>query len=511
MISTMRAETAVAGQTLGVIDIGSNSGRVMVARVLGAAHLDVLGDARSPLRLVRDVTNDGRLSAETIERTLRIVRGFVAVATSAGAERTVAVATAAVREASNGDEFIERVRAELHIPVDIADGAEEARYGFYGAVHGLPIEHGIVLDVGGGSLQLVHFRGRRLLRSWSLPLGALRLNDRFLRTDPPSRGEMRGLKEHVYATLEDAGVSPLLADERLVVTGGTVRNLAKVDRRLRGEYPISRLHGYILDRRRLDEAGLLLARELAGDRARVPGLNSDRSDSIVGGALIIQAVMDRLLASELTVAGYGLREGIALRSVSDGPATVHEVQRASVAAVGARFNLWDHRRAECRAALVERLLSTVAPGLAAEAGLAAACAARLLDIGASIDYYRRHAHSARIVSDANLDGYSHRTLALVAAAVLAIGERDASVKAWAPLLGTADQPVVEQIAAAVGLADALVRYGSADLDATSFERSNGRVALVTPVVDAWPLEAPTRRAERAFGLSLDVGTVTHGA
>ena len=66
-------------------------------------------------------------------------------------------------------------------------------------------------------------------------------------------------------------------------------------------------------------------------------------------------------------------------------------------------------------------------------------------------------------------------------------------------------------AAAVGLADALVRYGSADLDATSFERSNGRVALVTPVVDAWPLEAPTRRAERAFGLSLDVGTVTHGA
>ena len=507
----MRAETTVAGQTLGVIDIGSNSGRVMVARVLGAAHLDVLGDARSPLRLVRDVTNDGRLSAETIERTLRIVRGFVAVATSAGAERTVAVATAAVREASNGDEFIERVRAELHIPVDIADGAEEARYGFYGAVHGLPIEHGIVLDVGGGSLQLVHFRGRRLLRSWSLPLGALRLNDRFLRSDPPSRGEMRSLKEHVYAKLEEAGVSSLLADERLVVTGGTVRNLAKVDRRLRGEYPISRLHGYILDRRRLDEAGLLLARELAGDRARVPGLNSDRSDSIVGGALVIQAVMDRLLASELTVAGYGLREGIALRSVSDGPATVHEVQRASVAAVGARFNLWDHRRAECRAALVERLLATVAPGLAAEAGLAAACAARLLDIGASIDYYRRHAHSARIVSDANLDGYSHRTLALVAAAVLAVGERDASVKAWAPLLGTADQPVVEQIAAAVGLVDALVRYGSADLDATSFERSNGHVALVTPVVDAWPLEAPTRRAERAFGLSLDIGTITRGA
>src|SRR5215831_13922262 len=106
------------GRTLGVIDIGSNSGRVLVARVREAAHLDVLGDARSPLRLVRDVSRAGRLSAETIERTLGIVRGFVAVARGAGAERTVAVATAAVREASNGDELIERTRQELHIPVD---------------------------------------------------------------------------------------------------------------------------------------------------------------------------------------------------------------------------------------------------------------------------------------------------------------------------------------------------------------------------------------------------------
>src|SRR5579859_1936523 len=515
MIEPVPAKTAVEepgpGQTLGVIDIGSNSGRVMVARVLGAAHLDVLGDARSPLRLVRDVATGGRLSAETIERTLRIVRGFVAVASSVGAHRTVAVATAAVREARNGEQFIDRVRSELGIPVDIADGAEEARYGFYGAVHGLPIEHGIVLDVGGGSLQLVHFRERHLLQSWSLPLGALRLNDKFLQSDPPSRGEMRNLKEHVYATLEDAGISSLQADEYLIGTGGTVRNLAKVDRRLRGEYPISRLHGYVLERRRLDDASSMLAREFAGDRARVPGLNADRSDSIVGGALVIQAVMDRLLASDLTVAGYGLREGIALRSVSDDAATVDDVQRASLASVVARFSSWDHGRAECRAGLVERLLAAVAPGLAAEASLAAAGAARLLDIGASIDYYRRHAHAARIVSDANLDGYSHRTLALIAAAMSAVGDREASVKPWAPLLGPVDQPTVEQIAAAIALADALVRYGSADLDATAFERRNGHVALATPVIDAWPLEAPTRRAERAFGLSLDVGVFERGA
>ena len=505
------AAARASGHTLGVIDIGSNSGRVMVARVDGRAHLDVLGDARSPLRLVRDVAERGALTTATIERTLSIVRGFIAVANGAGAERTVAVATAAVREASNGDQLITRAREELGLEVSIADGAEEAQLGFLGAVHGLPIDHGIVLDVGGGSLQLVHFRDRRLRRSWSLKLGALRLSDRFLRADPPSRGDMRNLKAHVYEALDQAGVSPLLADERLVATGGTVRNLAKVDRRLRGDYPISRLHGYVLDRRRLDETSNVLSGVAASERGRVPGLNGDRSDSIVGGVLVVQSVMDRLLAPTLTVAGYGLREGIALHSVTEQPATIGEVQDAAVAALGARFTAWQPASAARRADLAGRLLAVLQPGLAPEAGLAAVAAAQVLDVGASIDYYRRFAHSARIVADANLDGFAHRTLALIAAAVLAVGEREASVKAFAPLLGAGDLPIVEQVGAALSLADGLLRYGSATLTSTRFERSNGHVALAASVVDAWPLETPARRVERAFGVKLDLGATARAS
>ncbi|MBV9895590.1 MAG: Ppx/GppA family phosphatase [Chloroflexi bacterium] len=490
------------GETLGVIDIGSNSGRVLVARVRDSAHLDVLGDARSPLRLVRDVARAGQLSTDTIERTLGIVRGFVAVAASSGAERTVAVATAAVREAANGEEFIQRTREELKISVEIADGEEEARYGFLGAVHGLPVQDGIVLDVGGGSLQLIHFRQRRIERSWSLPLGALRLSDRFLKSDPPTRGEMRALKEHVYTTLEKAGIEPLQADERMVGTGGTIRNLGKVDRRVRGDYPISRLHGYVVDRRRLDGVVSLLSGASANNRATIPGLNADRADSIVGGALVVQGVMDRLLASELTVAGYGLREGIALCSVTDEAASVEQVQSVATRSLGDHFTAYNAPRAEQRTALARRLMASLQPGLSDEVLLASTAAARLLDIGASIDHYRRHAHSARIVCDANLDGFAHRTLALIAAGIYAVGEREAAIKPYAPLLTAADQSAVEQIAAGVALADALVRYGSVDPERIALERSNGHVVLATRVVDAWPLEAPTRRAERAFGASI---------
>src|SRR5207247_1382702 len=132
-------------------------------------------------------------------------------------------------------------------------------YGFLGAVRGLPVERGVLFDLGGGSMQVSHFRHRRLARSVSLPLGSLRLSDAFLRSDPPTAREVRRLREHAREALERAGVEPLEKGEELVGTGGTLRNLAKIDRRSRADYPISRLHGYELGRRRVKEITGLLA------------------------------------------------------------------------------------------------------------------------------------------------------------------------------------------------------------------------------------------------------------
>jgi len=188
--------------------------------------------------------------------------------------------------------------------------------------------------------------------------------------------------------------------------------------------------------------------------------------------------------------------------MTDEPASVEQVQNVALAALGDHFTAYDGARAQQRAALAHRLMARLQPRVSDEALLAATAAARLLDIGASIDHYRRHEHSARIVCDANLDGYTHRALSLVAAALSAIGEREATVKAYAPLLSASDQPAVEQIAAGVGLADALVRYGSVDPETISLERTNSHVVLAAPVVDEWPLETPTRRAERAFGTTI---------
>ena len=118
----------------------------------------------------------------------------------------VAVATAAIRDASNGAVFIERIRRELRIQVGAIDGRQEALYGFLGAVRGLPVSSGVLFDLGGGSMQISHFAHRKLGRAISLPLGALRLSETFLRSDPPKPGEIRKLRDYVRTAFDRVGI-----------------------------------------------------------------------------------------------------------------------------------------------------------------------------------------------------------------------------------------------------------------------------------------------------------------
>jgi exopolyphosphatase/guanosine-5'-triphosphate,3'-diphosphate pyrophosphatase len=181
-------EPAPDDRPFAVVDIGSNSGRMIVFRLREGEHLDVVEDARAPLRLARELRDSDRLGTDAIDRVIDALRDFLAVAKGAGATRMIAVATSAVRDAADGAELVERAQ-RLGIQLQTIDGDHEALLGFYGAVHDLPVTSGVTFDVGGGSAELTSFRSRRLLRSWSMPLGSLRMSDRYLDSDPPTDHE----------------------------------------------------------------------------------------------------------------------------------------------------------------------------------------------------------------------------------------------------------------------------------------------------------------------------------
>ena len=492
----------MANQPVAIIDLGSNSGRVVVLRIAPMGHLEILADGRSPLRLARDVGDGGRLSSGAIQRTVDALRDFQAIAAGTGAGTTIAVATAAIRESKNANELLERVLVESGLAVRILDGEEEARYASLGAIYGIQAEHGMVVDMGGGSMELSNFRDRTLVDTWTLPLGALRLSDRFLKTDPPIKTEVDALRRYVWRIFTENGVPQLKADEELIGTGGTIRNLAKMDRHGR-TYPIPRLHGYVLTQRRVQVLSeLLLSRPLARRRA-ISGLNADRADSIVGGALGVETAMEALRADAITVTGQGLREGLVYEAVGTPSPAPEEVRRMSVAALAHRFTSWDAGRADRRVRIAARLLEALEADAGPKHRERLSQAATILDIGRSIDYYRRFEHTADILTESDLAGFSHRKLALLAAVVRQAGDEAMTVRVYRPLLGPNDRQLVARQATVLALADEIEhRIVPRDGLPVRCEERKRQVVLRAPLFDGYRQGLLAARFRRVFGKQL---------
>ncbi len=502
----MATEPSVRDPVVAVFDIGSNSGRVAVYRGGPGGHLRILASSRASLRLVRDLDDEGTLSPEAEERLMIALRDFTAVARGAGAERLVAVATAAMRDARNGPGLIARIHRELGLEVRVLSGEEEARFGFLGAVRSLPVSQGALFDVGGGSMQVGHFRGRSLTRAVSLPLGSLRLSDAFLESDPPTAGEVRRLKEHVRRVLKEAGIRPLREGDELVGTGGTLRNIAKIDRRAR-DYPVPRLHGYVMSRARVGEVVEAVASRRLRKRGGIAGLNEDRGDSIVGGSLAIHTLMEALQAREVWVSGQGVRDGLALHLTTgsyDLPAP-EAVRAASIQDLTRRFDGWDQGRAERRVAFAGALLRALEPRASAEMREAAQDAANVLDIGRSVGFFDRHEHAANVVLATDLDGFSHRGIALLSAVILAAGGEELKAKSYAPLLGRDDREPVRRAGVVLALADDLEeRCPPSAAALLSCEVTRGAARVRVPTLLGWRPRALDLRFEEAFGRKLVV-------
>jgi len=498
-------------QPLAVIDIGSNSGRVIVVRLSSRGHLEILSDARTSLRLIRDLNGGGRLGGAAVDRTIAALQDFRAVADSAGAKRVVAVATAAVREASNGGDFVGRVASATGLDIRVIDGDEEAHYAFTGAVHGLPIEGGLLVDVGGGSLEISHFRSRRALRGWTLPLGALRVTDRFLSTDPPKANELARLRDHVVQTLRAAALPPLREDESVVGTGGTIRNIAKVHRAAQ-TYPIPRLHGYELSRRGVRDVADRVVSTPLRRRAAISGLSADRADSIVGGVLVVQTVMEAVGAAAMTVSGQGLREGIAFEELSASLPSTGVVRQASLTALASRFTTWAADRARRRARVAASLLDILSPEADGEMQETLDHAATILDAGRSVDYYNRWEHAADIVLSADLRGFSHRSIALLAAVISRAGRDRVSLRAYAQLIDAVDRQMIDRVATVLVLADEVERRMSPgdSAEVQLLERRRGAVVLGLPIPHDWQAPDIVDRFRRVFGRNLVVQAATGG-
>jgi len=303
-------------ERVAVIDLGSNSFRMVVFAVEPAGW-ERERELSSAVRIGEGLLASGRLSDVAMGRALETLDEFARACDEAGlaAGQIDAVATSAIRDAENGSEFLAAVRERTGLDVRLLSREQEARYGYLAAVHSTTLTEGCVLDLGGGSLQLVRVAGRIARESGSWRLGAVRMTERFLADEGPARpakrSQCKALQAHVARKLERA---PWLAlsGERLVGLGGTVRNLATAASQRAAGLPADQVQGFLLSAETLGKLIERLAALPAAQRSSVPGIKPARADIVLAGALVIQQVMRQGGFDELEVTGAGLREGILL-------------------------------------------------------------------------------------------------------------------------------------------------------------------------------------------------------
>ncbi len=303
--------------TFAAIDVGTNTVRLLVAEAGSPGAYTVRHQAQAITRLGEGLDGTGRLSPVAIERTVATLAEYAATARGLGAVAVRAVATSAAREAANREAFL-RAAATAGCPVEVVETREEGRLSALGALHLLPRPAGrcVIMDIGGGSTELTLVAGDALVQSVSLPLGVVKLTERFLPEDPPPAEALAVMASHVREAV-GTGVpfQAALRAAEAVGTAGTVTTLAAIDLALE-PYDPDRVTGHRLTVGRVRELLAWLAGLPLAERKRLPGLEPGRADVIVAGACLLAESLAALGFEALTASDGGLREGILLDTLS---------------------------------------------------------------------------------------------------------------------------------------------------------------------------------------------------
>ncbi|MET9258001.1 Ppx/GppA family phosphatase [Streptomyces sp. NPDC048182] len=300
---------------LGVLDVGSNTVHLLVVDAHPGARPQPAHSHKAELRLAQLLDGDGAIGADGVDQLVAVVREALEAAEDKGVQDLLPFATSAVREARNADDVLARVREETGVELTVLTGAEEARLTFLAVRRWFGWSAGklLVLDIGGGSLEIAYGIDEQPDTAVSLPLGAGRLTSAWLPGDPPDPDDVRALRRHVRAEIARTvgEFSRAGSPDHVVATSKTFRQLARITGAARSaEGPYVQRE---LKRASLEAWVPRLAAMTGAERAELPGVSAGRAGQLLAGALVAEAVMDLLRVESLEICPWALREGVILR------------------------------------------------------------------------------------------------------------------------------------------------------------------------------------------------------
>lgn len=405
---------------IAAIDIGTNSIRCIIAEASKEGTFKIVDDEKATVRLGEKLAMTGIISAEATSRALEAIQRFQKLAAGLNVQAVEAVATSAVRSASNGKELVAMLSQELGHEIRVISGEEEAELTAASALANFDMygKRYAMVDIGGGSVEIVTAYGNHVEEFYSLDLGAVVMTDRFLKSDPTDEDELRKLQRHIRESIKRTFAGKKLSVDSFIGSGGTMTAIGCMAMQMRKDNYVS-IHGSeVLRAEVVHLLAMLIHRDLKGRRT-VPGLNQDRADIIVAGVVLVDELMRFFDANRVLINERGIREGLLIRAMKRlGLATGSTTPPTWKDSVK-RFAVSCHVD-EQHADHVAGMALSVFDALALPFELKASdrklleAAAILHDSGYFISYGSHHKHSYHLIRHAELFGFTPRERELIA-------------------------------------------------------------------------------------------------
>ncbi|MGW8312180.1 MAG: Ppx/GppA phosphatase family protein [Desulfuromonadales bacterium] len=405
---------------LAAIDIGTNSIRCIIVEVDEKSGFRVLDDEKSTVRLGEGLSETGVISPAAWERAREALLRMRKITDGLGASYIEAVATSAVRKAGNGEAFVAAMKEDTGVDIRVIDGEEEAELAALSARHHFDMANtrfGLV-DIGGGSVEIVTATGIHIEEVFSLELGAVFLTENFLPNDPVSSKQMTRLRKHLRKTLRRELADHDFALQCLIGSGGTMTNIGSMVMARRNEQYDS-VHGYEVLHSEVVHLLATLERKSCKERRDIPGLSPERADIILAGVAAVAELMRALGTNLLKINERGIREGLIIRSLMKyGLWTIGDELREWRSSLRefARSCHTDEIHSEQVRKLGVQIFEALEPSYAMgpRACQMLEAAALLHDVGYFISYSKHHKHSYHLIRHANLFDFTPREIELIA-------------------------------------------------------------------------------------------------
>jgi exopolyphosphatase/guanosine-5'-triphosphate,3'-diphosphate pyrophosphatase len=392
-----------------IIDIGSNSARMVVFERTSRFGFHLINETRSRVRISEGAyEKGGELQEAAMERAEKALAEFLTIARNYKARKILCVATSAVRDAPNKKTFLKRIEKKTGLKIKVIDGHKEAWLGGVAAVNLLPVTDGITIDIGGGSTDMARIENRRIVETFTLNLGTVRLKELFFDKKRPIE-EAKAYIEGVLSTLPDS-----FRSELAVGIGGTIRAISKAIMQHR-KHAVDLVHAY---RYALDDERKFIDKVAHASVMKLGkyGIKKDRLDTIRPGALIFLSVLERIGATEVMTSGVGVREGLFLSDLLRNSNYLFPANfNPSIRSLQDRF-CTDPRLSAALAATAGTLYDALrdAFDLPPEAKRHVQIAAKLSQIGIRLNFYNYHRHSAYFIMNSLDYGFTHEEMILIA-------------------------------------------------------------------------------------------------